>query len=68
MLGSGKILFPDTESSQHDGHLMISDPDFFLEELAEAGSDSFWVHWEGNNNLDRTIRRIKDLRKRAGIV
>jgi ribulose-phosphate 3-epimerase len=47
---------------------MISDPDFFLEEFAEAGSDSFWVHWEGNNNLDRTIRRIKDLRKRAGIV
>src|SRR5499427_2352979 len=49
-------------------HLMISDPDFFLEEFAEAGSDSFLVHWEGNNNLDRTIRRIKELRKRAGIV
>src|SRR5215469_18104543 len=49
-------------------HLMISDPDFFLEEYAEAGSDSFLVHWEGNNNLDRTVRRIKDLGKRAGIV
>src|SRR5271155_3338841 len=31
--------------------LMISDPDFFLEEFVEAGSDSFLVHWEGNNNL-----------------
>jgi ribulose-phosphate 3-epimerase len=49
-------------------HLMISDPDFFLEEFAEAGSDSFLVHWEGNNNLSRTIRRIKELGKRAGVV
>src|SRR6266403_5125774 len=32
-------------------HLMISDPDFFLGEFTEAGSDSFLVHWEGNNNL-----------------
>ena len=32
-------------------HLMISDPDLFLEEFVEAGSDSFLVHWEGNNNL-----------------
>ena len=47
---------------------MISDPDFFLEEFAEAGSDSFLVHWEGNNNLDRTVRRITDLGKRAGVV
>jgi ribulose-phosphate 3-epimerase len=49
-------------------HLMISDPDFFLDEFAEAGSDSFLVHWEGNNNLHRTIRRIKDLGRRAGVV
>jgi len=27
-------------------HLMISDPDFFLDEFTEAGSDSFLVHWE----------------------
>ncbi|MGC2323908.1 MAG: ribulose-phosphate 3-epimerase [Terriglobales bacterium] len=49
-------------------HLMISDPDFFLEEFVEAGSDSFLVHWEGNNNLHRTVWRIKDLGKRAGVV
>jgi ribulose-phosphate 3-epimerase len=49
-------------------HLMITDPDFFLEEFVEAGSDSFLVHWEGNNNLHRTVRRIKDLGKRAGVV
>lgn len=47
---------------------MISDPDFFLEQFAEAGGDSFLVHWEGNNNLYRTIRRIKDLEKPVGVV
>src|SRR5271167_4888582 len=49
-------------------HLMISDPDFFLDEFTEAGSDSFLVHWEGNNNLSRTVQRIKALGKGAGIV
>jgi ribulose-phosphate 3-epimerase len=49
-------------------HLMISNPDFFLDEFAEAGSTSFLVHWEGNNNLHRTVQRIKALRKRAGVA
>jgi len=49
-------------------HLMISDPDSFLEEFVEAGSDSFLVHWEGNANLHRTVQRIKALGKRAGVV
>jgi ribulose-phosphate 3-epimerase len=49
-------------------HLMISDPDLFLDEFVDAGSDSFLVHWEGNANLHRTIQRIKALGKRAGVV
>jgi ribulose-phosphate 3-epimerase len=49
-------------------HLMISDPDFFLDEFAEAGSDSLLVHWEGNNNLHRTVQRVKALGKRVGVV
>src|SRR5215472_796759 len=49
-------------------HLMISDPDFFLDEFTEAGSDSFLVHWEGNNDLHRTVQRIKALGKRVGVV
>jgi ribulose-phosphate 3-epimerase len=47
---------------------MISDPDFFLDEFVEAGSDLFLVHWEGNNNLHRTVQRIKGLSKRAGVA
>jgi ribulose-phosphate 3-epimerase len=49
-------------------HLMIADPDFFLDEFTEAGSDAFLVHWEGNHNLHRTIQRIKVLGKRASVA
>jgi ribulose-phosphate 3-epimerase len=49
-------------------HLMISDPDFFLDEFVKAGSDSFLVHWEGNRDLHRTVQRIKSLGKRAGVA
>ena len=49
-------------------HLMISDPDFFLDEFAEAGATSFLIHWEGNSNLHRTVQRIKALGKRAGVA
>jgi len=65
---------PIIESLRHvtrlplETHLMISDPDLFLEEFIVAGSDSFLVHWEGNNNLHRTVHRIKELGKRAGVA
>jgi ribulose-phosphate 3-epimerase len=49
-------------------HLMISDPDFFLDEFTEAGSDSFLVHWEGNHNLHRTVERVKALGKGVGVA
>ena len=51
-----------------EAHLMISNPDFFVEEFAQAGTDSFLVHWEGNNDLSRTVQRIKALGKRAGVA
>ena len=49
-------------------HMMVTNPDLFLEEFCEAGSDSFLVHWEGNPNLHRTIQRIKSLGKNAGVA
>jgi ribulose-phosphate 3-epimerase len=48
--------------------MMVSAPDLFLDEFVAAGADSFLVHWEGNNNLHRTVQRIKELRKRVGVV
>ena len=49
-------------------HMMITDPDSFLDEFVKAGSDSFIVHWEGNNNLHRTVQRIRSLRKQVGVA
>jgi ribulose-phosphate 3-epimerase len=49
-------------------HLMISDADAYIEPFIEAGSDSLLVHWEGNNNLHRTVQRVKTLGKSVGVV
>jgi ribulose-phosphate 3-epimerase len=49
-------------------HLMIDNPDIFLDEFSEAGADSLLVHWEGNNNLSRTVLGIKALGKRVGVA
>ena len=49
-------------------HLMISNPDAYLDEFVAAGSDSFLVHWEGNANLHRTVHRIRTLGKGVGVA
>jgi ribulose-phosphate 3-epimerase len=49
-------------------HMMISDPDLFLQEFVEAGSDSFILHWEGSLNLHRTVHSIRTLGKRVGVA
>jgi ribulose-phosphate 3-epimerase len=49
-------------------HMMVTNPDLFLEEFCEAGADSFLVHCEGNPNLHRTVQLIKARGKRAGVV
>jgi ribulose-phosphate 3-epimerase len=51
-----------------EAHLMISNPDFFVDEFVQAGTDSFLVHWEGNNDLSRTVQRIKALGKKVGVA
>lgn len=51
-----------------EAHLMISAPDFFLDDFAQTGADTLLVHWEANANLHRTVQRIKNLGKRAGVV
>jgi len=49
-------------------HLMISNPDQYLEAFAKAGSTSLLVHVEGNNHLHRTIQSIRGLGLPAGVV
>jgi hypothetical protein len=47
---------------------MILNPDFFVDEFAQAGTDTFLVHWEGNNDLSRTVQRIKASGRRVGVA
>ncbi len=50
-----------------DVHLMIEDPDLFLEGFAEAGANSITVHWETCPHLHRTVQHIHQLGARAGV-
>lgn len=51
-----------------DVHLMIKNPDKYLEAFAEAGADHIFVHIEEVVHLNRTINRIKELGCKAGVV
>jgi ribulose-phosphate 3-epimerase len=51
-----------------DVHLMITDPDRYLEEFAEAGADMIAVHAEVLPHLHRTLQRIRELGKRATVT
>lgn len=51
-----------------EAHLMIEEPDRFLQSFAEAGADSIIVHQEGGVHLHRTVQGIKALGKRAGVA
>lgn len=50
-----------------DTHLMILNPDFYVEKFAEAGSDVITVHQEASIHLHRTITKIKGLGVKAGV-
>ena len=49
-------------------HLMIDDPDRYLDAFAEAGADTLQVHVEGAIHLNRTIQHVKHLGKKVGVV
>jgi ribulose-phosphate 3-epimerase len=51
-----------------DVHLMIDNPDSFLEAFARAGADRLIVHQEVCPNLDRTLQAIHALGVQAGIA
>ena len=51
-----------------DVHLMISDPDRYLEAFVDAGANLLSVHVEVLPHLHRTIGQIKKLGAKAGVV
>ncbi len=51
-----------------DVHLMIVDPDRYIKEFAELGSDILTVHYEACTHLHRTIQAIKAEGMKAGVA
>ena len=51
-----------------DVHLMIVEPERYVDDFARAGADIISVHQEACLHLHRTVQHIKQLGKRAGVV
>ena len=51
-----------------DVHLMIVEPDKFIDDFAEAGADILTVHYEACPHLHRSIQRIKSAGMKAGVA
>ena len=51
-----------------DVHLMIVEPERYIEAFAEAGADVITVHAEASIHLERTLSEIRRLGKRAGVA
>lgn len=51
-----------------DVHLMIENPDRYIEAFAEAGADMISVHQEATPHLDRTLHFIREHGRAAGVV
>src|SRR5688572_1489673 len=51
-----------------DVHLMIVEPERYIEDFAKAGADVISVHVEASTHLERTLAEVRRLGKRAGVV
>jgi ribulose-phosphate 3-epimerase len=51
-----------------DVHLMIANPDQYIEEFKKAGADVLTVHYEACPHLHRTIQAIKAAGMKAGVA
>ncbi len=51
-----------------DVHLMIEEPERYIEDFARAGSDYLTIHVESTNQVESTLRGIRDLGVKPGIT
>ena len=51
-----------------EAHLMVSQPDLFLQQFVRAGATVIIVQVEAASSLYRTVARIKDLNVKAGVA
>jgi len=50
-----------------DVHLMIENPERYIEEFAKAGADNITVHLEATPHIHRAVQQIKSLGLKAGV-
>ena len=62
-----KAIRPHTKKF-FDVHLMIVEPDKYLEAFREAGADQLTVHFEATTHLHRTVQAIKAAGMKAGVA
>jgi ribulose-phosphate 3-epimerase len=51
-----------------DVHLMIEQPSNYIDAFADAGADIITIHYESDVHLDRSVKYIKSLGKKAGVA
>ncbi|MGO5158613.1 MULTISPECIES: ribulose-phosphate 3-epimerase [unclassified Bilifractor] len=51
-----------------DVHLMVTEPDRFVDDYAKAGAEMFTVHAEACAHLDRTLQHIHESGMKAGVA
>jgi ribulose-phosphate 3-epimerase len=56
-----------TAKTPLDVHLMIVEPERYIDEFARAGADTLWVHAEATAHLHRAVQQIRGLGRRAGV-
>ena len=61
-------VFKKSAKKPLDVHLMIVNPDKYLEKFAELGSSVLTVHAEACTHLHRTVQKIKSLKMKAGVA
>ena len=61
-------VFKKYATKHLDAHLMIINPENYIEKFASLGAKTITVHYEACNNLINTINQIKKLDVKAGIA
>ena len=51
-----------------DVHLMVEQPERYIEEMAAAGADVFTVHIEATRHISRVVQQVKAAGMRAGVA
>ena len=61
-------VFKEYATKHLDAHLMIVNPENYIEKFASLGANTITVHYEACDNLLNTINQVKKLNVKAGVA